>query len=121
MHIKNYKDLKVWQKSIELVIDIYQLVKGFPKEEVNGLSSQMRRAAVSIPSNIAEGYYRYSDKELLKFLHIARGSGAELETQLIIAAQLGYASEQKLEKAMLLCEEVEKMLNAFIGRINKAD
>ena len=118
MKIKSYKDLTVWQKSIELVIKIYQLVESFPKEEVNGLSNQMQRAAVSIPSNIAEGYYRFSDKELLKFLYIARGSSTELETQLIISLKLNYSSEEMIKEALDLCEEIEKMLNAFISRIN---
>ena len=89
-----------------------------PSEEINGLSNQMRRAAVSIPSNIAEGYYRYSDKELLKYLYIARGSCAELETQLHITFRLKYAPEQRIIDALNMCEEVEKMINAFITHIN---
>ena len=103
---------------MDLVIQIYQLVKEMPREETGGLSGQMRRAAVSIPSNIAEGYYRYSDKELIKYLYIARGSCAKLETQLLITSRLKYASEQKVINALNMCEDVEKMINAFITHIN---
>ena len=86
--IKNHMDLIVWQKAMDLVLHIYSIVKTFPKEETYGLSDQMRRAAVSIPSNIAEGYYRGSHKEFVYFLRIALGSGAELETQLILCERL---------------------------------
>ena len=89
-----------------------------PKEETFALSDQMRRAAVSIPSNIAEGYNRNSDKELLQFLYISRGSTAELETQIIIAINLQYFSNSDAEKAMNLCNEVRKMLNSFISYIH---
>ena len=85
MRFKDYKDLVVWQRAIDLVIEVYKIVKVLPQEEVYDLSSQMRRAAVSIPSNIAEGYGRNSDNELIRFLNIASGSSAELETQIIIA------------------------------------
>ncbi|MBE6818863.1 MAG: four helix bundle protein [Ruminococcaceae bacterium] len=119
MQIKNFKDLTVWQKSMDLVVEVYQLVKEMPKEETHGLSNQMRRSAVSIPSNIAEGYYRYSDKELQKYLYIARGSSAELETQLIVVARLNLVSDITVQKTIAKCEEVEKMLNAFITRISK--
>jgi len=82
--IKNFQDLRIWQKGIEVVKDIYILTKKFPKEELYGLTSQMRRSAVSIPSNIAEGFRRYHNKEYKQFLYIALGSCAELETQIII-------------------------------------
>lgn len=86
--MKTYKDLIVWQKSIELVKEIYLLTEDFPKEEIYGLTSQIRRCAVSIPSNIAEGKMRTTNKEFSHFLSIAYGSGAELETQLILAKLL---------------------------------
>lgn len=90
--IKSYQDLTVWQKSMELVAWIYELTQHFPKEEMYGLVSQMRRSAISIPSNIAEGYSRRHRQEYIQFVRIAFGSGAELETQLIIAKKLGYTS-----------------------------
>ena len=88
---RSHHQLKVWQEAITLVTDIYQLTAGFPREEIYGLTGQMRRAAVSIPSNIAEGAARSSPKEFARFLMVARGSLSELETQLILAEQLGYA------------------------------
>jgi four helix bundle protein len=91
--IKHFKELRVWQKSIEVVKDIYLVSKRFPKEEIYCLTSQMRRSAVSIPSNIAEGFRRIHRKENKQFLSIALGSTAELETQLIIPYELGYITE----------------------------
>ncbi len=88
--IKSYKDLDVWKKSIELVKQVYSLTQGFPKEEIYGLTSQMRRCAVSIPSNIAEGKTRQHVNEYIQFLYIGLGSCAELESQVIIAKELGY-------------------------------
>ena len=119
MGIQDYKELKVWQKSMELVKQIYLLVKLLPKEETYALSDQMRRAAVSIPSNIAEGYERQTDKELLHFLSVARGSCAELETQILIAMDLGYFDKENAEKSTELCSQVRKMLNSFIAIVNK--
>ena len=94
----DYKDLDVWKKSIELVTEIYSITANFPNEEKYGIVSQIRRAAVSIPSNIAEGCARFSDKENLRFLDIARGSLAELETQLIISKNLGFIDSDNLIK-----------------------
>lgn len=111
--INSYKQLVVWQKSIELVIEIYHLTKLFPKEELYGLISQMRRAAVSIPSNIAEGFARKHRQEYLQFIRIAFGSGAELETQIIIAQRLQFASKEKFLRAEQLLTEIMKMLNKF--------
>jgi four helix bundle protein len=91
--IKNFQDLRIWQKGIEVVRDIYILTKKFPKEELYGLTSQMRRSAVSIPSNIAEGFRRYHNKEYKQFLYITMGSCAELETQIIIANELNYIND----------------------------
>ena len=91
--IRSYKDLLVWQKSIKQVARVYTLTKRFPKDELYGLSNQLRRAAVSIPSNIAEGHARQHNKEFKQFLHIALGSIAEVDTQLCIARELGYIDE----------------------------
>lgn len=93
--INSYKDLIVWQKSIDLSLQIYKLTKKFPKEELYGLTSQIRRCAVSMPSNIAEGYARNRRKEYVKFLQIAFASGAEVETQLLISRKLDYVSESE--------------------------
>ena len=95
--MKKFKGLKIWQEGIEIVTNVYQLTSGFPEEEKFGLVSQIRRSAVSIPSNIAEGYGRNSDSELSRFLNISRGSSYELETQLIISFNLGYISSEQLE------------------------
>ena len=94
----NHKNLDVWKKSISLVKNIYSVTRNFPDDEKFGIVNQIRRAAVSIPSNIAEGCGRCSDKELLRFLDIANGSLAELETQLIISEQLGYIASNDLIK-----------------------
>lgn len=114
--ITNHKDLQVWKKSIELARNIYILTKSFPKEEMYGLTSQIRRAVVSISSNIAEGAARNSDKEFIHFLYIALGSLAELETQLIISKDIGY-----LDKLDIDLEEIRKMLLGLIKYLkNKA-
>ena len=116
MGVRDYKELLVWQKAMELVPEIYRLVKLLPKEETYALSDQMRRAAISIPLNIAEGYNRNTDKELVQFLNIARGSCAELETQILIGRKLEYFNIDQSSKAMDLCTESRKMLNAFIAK-----
>ena len=118
MKVLNYRELIVWQKAMELVTEIYQLVKLLPKEEIYALSSQMRRAAVSIPSNIAEGQQRKSTKEFANFLSISRGSVAELETQLFICINLNYLTEAQIEKALGLCQEEGKMLNSLIDKVS---
>ena len=117
MAVRDYKDLLVWQKAMELVTELYRIVKILPKEETYALSDQMRRAAVSIPSNIAEGYNRNSDKELAQFLSIARGSASELETQVLIARNLNYFTIESSQKILDLCVETRKMLNSFITTI----
>jgi four helix bundle protein len=96
---ESYKDLLVWQRSIQMSVAIYKLTAGFLKEEVYGLSSQVRRAGISVASNIAEGYARMSTGEYRQFLGMARGSNSEVQTQLIIARELGYGSPQLLDKA----------------------
>ena len=109
----NYKDLLVWQKGITLVKHIYQVTQAFPAEERYGLTSQMRRAAVSVPSNIAEGQARHTTREFIQFVSHAEGSVAELDTQLIIAIELGYCRNGKAESTLQLVSELRKMLNAL--------
>ena len=116
--MQNYTDLNVWQKSMDLVEEVYTLVKRLPKEEMYALSSQLRRAAVSIPSNIAEGNGRSSRKEYLRFLLISRGSTFEVETQLLICVKVEYLVEEEIERAMTLCSEVKKMLNGLIRNLS---
>jgi four helix bundle protein len=108
---KSFRELIVWRKSIILVIKIYKLTGKFPKSETYSLSSQMRRAAVAIPSNIAEGYIRSHTKEYAQFINIAFSSGAELETQLEISKELGYITTDEYSDALSLLSEIMKMLN----------
>ncbi|MBI1866236.1 MAG: four helix bundle protein [Candidatus Staskawiczbacteria bacterium] len=115
MYLRSYKELIVWQKSIKLVKEIYKLTYEFPKSEIYGLSSQMQRAAISIPSNIAEGYSRKNLKEYIQFLHIAYGSSAELETQLIIVKEL--YPKLGCNTAESFLEEIRKMLNTIIKKL----
>lgn len=109
--MKTHKDLKVWKKSLDLVEKVYISTKAFPKEEIYGLSSQIRRAAISIPSNIAEGAARNSRREFVHFLYIAFGSINELETQFIIAERLGYCEIDTISEVI---EEISKMLSSLI-------
>lgn len=112
--ISSHKDLMIWQKGIVLVVRVYQLVKTFPQEELYALTSQIKRAAVSIPSNISEGYGRNTDKSFSHFIDISRGSLCELETQLIIAKELDFATNFELYgEIMNLITEESKMINSF--------
>ena len=115
MYLKSYKELIVWQKSIELVKEIYKLTNEFLRSEIYGLSSQMQRAVISIPSNIAEGYSRKNLKEYIQFLHIAYGSSAELETQLIISKDL--YPNLNYKSIELFLEEIRKMFNTMIKKL----
>jgi four helix bundle protein len=115
--MKTHKDLNVWQKSIDFVTEIYKITKDFPKEEAFGLQGQMRRAAVSIPSNISEGASRNSKKEFIQFLFIALGSASEMETQIIIANKIGYISE--VDSLLKEVELIKKMLNGLISFLKK--
>ena len=119
--MNTYKDLTVWQKSIELVTEIYELTKKFPKEEIYGLTSQIRRAAISIPSNIAEGKMRGGNIEFRRFLLIAFASGAELETQLIISKRLSQSAKLDYNRVDCLLEEVMRMLNKLISQLEPSD
>ncbi len=112
----DYRDLKVWEKAMNLTEGIYVITKGFPREELYGLTSQMRRAAVSIPSNIAEGQGRGSDREFARFLEIAHGSLAELDTQLLISLRLGYINSTKVKEIQNSMEEIGKMIRALIRK-----
>jgi len=116
--IQTYKDLIVWQKAMNVVEGIYQFTETFPKEETYGLTSQMRRSSVSIPSNIAEGRRRGSRKDYRQFLLVAFGSGSELETQIEIARRLSYGKSAVLEKTERLLDEVMKMLNSMILKLD---
>lgn len=113
--IHSYKELIVWQKSIELVTRIYKLTESFPRTEIYGLTSQMRRCAVSIPSNIAEGRRRGTKKDYRQFLLIAYGSGAELETQLEISKKLDFGKNLNFRDIDYLLEEIMRMLNKMIS------
>ena len=115
----NFKELKFWQKAIDFCLDIYKLTGQFPNEEKFGLTSQLRRAGVSVPSNIAEGSGRNGDKEFLHFLSIATGSSYEIEIQLIIAHKLGYIKEEEIKVATLKLSEILKMIFAFSKRIKE--
>ncbi len=110
--IKTFRDLKVWQKGIELVKTVYRITKDFPRDELYGLSSQMRRAAVSIPSNIAEGFRRRYGKEHKQFLNIALGSCAELETQMVISKELDYLIK---EDELLLMELLDHICGMIVN------
>ena len=115
--ISNYKDLVVWQKSISLNIEIYKATKHFPKEELYGLVSQIRRSAISISSNIAEGYCRGRKTELKRFLKIAYASAAELETQLIISQKIGFLSLVQFNFLNNQLVEILKMLSKMISNL----
>jgi four helix bundle protein len=117
--IHSFRDLVVWQKSVDLVTEIYRLSKKFPKDEVFGLTSQIRRAAVSIPSNIAEGRGKSSKGEFQQFLHHAMGSLAEVETQIVIAQNLGYLNAAEVEPVMEIIAEVGRLLNGLLTSLKK--
>jgi len=115
--IRSFKDLKIWQKGIEIVKDVYLLTEDFPKEETYGLTIQMKRAAVSVPSNIAEGFKRYHSKEYSQFLHIALGSAAELETQLVIAKELGFIKNKPLDEIFEKLDHLSKMISSLLNKL----
>jgi four helix bundle protein len=119
--MRNYQTLEVWKLSMQLVKEIYLLTKTYPKEELFALTSQTKRAAVSIPSNIAEGMGRQHKKDTIHFLHIARGSIYELETHLNIALMTAMIEDDVFRKTMTMAEEVVKLLNGLINYIEKAE
>jgi len=118
--VRSYKDLVAWQKSMDLVTAVYRASQGFPKEEIFGLVSQIRRSAVSVPSNIAEGHARTSKKEFQYFLSNARGSLAELETQLTIAHQLAYIDETEINQLLDRLGEVGRILNGLLTALKRS-
>ena len=115
--VQSYRDLVAWQKAMNLVTEIYRLSQKFPKEEMFGLISQVRRAAVSVPSNIAEGHSRPSRKEFQYFLGNARGSLSELETQMMIGRNLDYLNEAELTNILNIAAEVGRILNGLMASI----
>jgi len=117
--LKNYKELKVWQKSYQLCLEIYRVTAKFPGHEKFGLTSQIRRAVVSIPSNIAEGYGRRTTSDYIRSLHIAYGSNCELETQMMLSRDLDYVNRAILEDIEDKIQEVERMLKALINSLKK--
>jgi four helix bundle protein len=115
----NYKDLILWRKAMDLAVVVHQSCTTFPPSETHGLVSQLRRAAISIPSNIAEGYARKSKKEYVYFLHVARGSIAELETQLLLAQRVGYLPENAVTDLQSRIEEVGRILHAVVAGLHR--
>jgi four helix bundle protein len=116
---KPHKRLEVWNKSVDLCVEIYRLSEMFPKTEMYGLSNQMRRAAVSVPSNIAEGAARQTKKEFMNFLHISQGSLSELDTQVIIANRLNYVTDQSYQKTCEKIETISKMITGLIKSLKE--
>jgi four helix bundle protein len=114
---QSFRDLQVWHRSMELTVAVYRLTQRFPREETFGLTAQLRRSAISVPSNVAEGHGRINPREFKRFLLIARGSNCELQTQLELSGTLGFADPQLLNTAQELSQEVEKMLFALLGKL----
>jgi four helix bundle protein len=118
---ESFRDLRVWQRAVDLSVAVYDLTDRFPRKEVFGISNQLRRASVSVSSNIAEGYGRGTTRDYVHFLSIARGSNSEVQTQLVIARRLHFGVEQDLDKAEALSHEVGKMLNALMKSLRGAE
>ncbi|HXJ94004.1 MAG TPA: four helix bundle protein [Terriglobia bacterium] len=114
MRIDSYRQLEVWQKAVALVTEIYQITRSFPREELYGLTSQVRRAAVSIPANIAEGWGRNMTRDYVQFLRVARGSLLELETHLVVARNLKFIEAITLQRSAEQTQEINRMLNGLI-------
>lgn len=117
MKVKHYQELIVWQKAMDLVEEVYKASRSFPREEIYGLTSQLRRAAISIPSNVAEGQGRRTTPDFLRHLSIAYGSLLELETQILIATRLSYLAQGKCNDAMNLAGEVGRLLNGLMSSL----
>jgi four helix bundle protein len=119
--LQSYRDLLVWKKAIQLTIDCYSFSDSFPRSEIYGLTSQLRKASVSVPSNIAEGYGRGSRKEYLRFLWISQGSLKELETQILIAKNLGFVKPEAADELLIETETTGKMLGSLIRSLSNSD
>lgn len=119
--MKDFKELRVWAEAHQLTLQLYHVTQGFPREEIYGLTSQIRRAAASIPANIAEGCGRRSDGELTRFLQIARGSASELEYHLLLSRDLKFILEGEFEKLTFRLVEVQRMLTALVQRVHPVD
>jgi four helix bundle protein len=117
--VQSYRDLIVWQKAMALAKLVYQVSTSFPKQEQFGLTSQLRRSAISIPSNIAEGNGRSTTQDYIRFLQIARGSLFEAQTQIELSIELGFLTEDYAKQPLTLCNEIERMLNAIITKLAK--
>lgn len=120
MSIKSYKELDIWKKGIGIVDSVYAITKGFPREEQFGLAVQMRRSAVSIPSNIAEGFVRQHNREYRQFLYIALGSCAELETQTIVSCNRDYVSKKVSDELLECLDHESRMLMNMIKAVNRS-
>ena len=117
MKVKSYRDLIVWQKSVDLVTEVYKILRSFPEEEKFGLTSQLKRSCISIPSNIAEGYGRKYIKDYVRFLQTSRGSLFEMQTQFQISINLGFTTKKQINTILETSIEIEKMLNALIKKL----
>src|SRR6266404_2204441 len=117
--VKSYSDLIAWQKAMDLVEEVYKITKGFPKEELYGLVSQMRRAAISVPSNIAEGHSRNGSREFVHHLSIAHGSLSEVETQVEIGRRLGYVTEEQQTRFLQMASETGRIINGLMSSVEK--
>jgi four helix bundle protein len=116
---RDYRDLVLWQRAIEMAAEVHRTTLKMPRHEMFGMAAQIRRAAVSVPSNIAEGSGRRTTREFIAFLHIARGSLSELKTQLVLARAVGYLADADLSKSDLLSDEVGRLLNAVIRGLRR--
>ena len=117
--MNNYKKLEIWQEAMNLVCDVYKLTKKFPKEEMYGLASQIRRCSVSVPSNVAEGAGRNGNNEFINFLGIACGSCCELDTQLILAERFGYINSTDSANVLIRLDRIKKMIVGLINKLRK--
>ena len=120
MPVRHYRDLVAWQKAMDLVVEVYRLTQRFPRDEQFGLTNQLRRASVSVPSNIAEGQGRRLQKQFAMFLRVARGSVQEVETQLLIAERLGYVESDQLDAVRACAQEVSRLVSGLIKAVDPA-
>ena len=119
MDARNYRDLVVWQRAMDFVELVYRVTASFPKEEIYGLTGQLRRAAVSIPSNIAEGQGRHSDREFQRFLRISHGSLREAETHILVATRLGYMNDESQSRLLEGSAEVRRLTNGLLRTLSE--